>query len=597
MPTREQMIADIRKASSSSLTKEQMIADIRAAQSKQQTMQSGFLDIANERNKDISGWDRFKLKNLGGSLEDQKAYLQQKYPNLDVQIDNNEIIAKRPDEQTYTKLDPSSFELADISDIAYDIGSGLTSGAATTLGLGFGGPVGAVGAGAASSAGMEYLRQKLGQAAGVHGKTSAGDIALSGALGGAAPVLFGAGTAAKQGMKGLVPMGIDYVKNKTIPAVKEGLLSTASILSGIKKPIIKTAIAQEQTIKELSDPAKLVKFADDAYDSVWNPAKEAVDKFGEEHRSSLVGMGKNIDIGTERKVIFDELKARVADIKPNPLQRGAGELDEIKSEIRNISNIIPRAKEIDPKSVVSLLQRLRERTKPWTSTVGKGPSDNEVTLLKRLEASILKQMPDDVRLKALTYGEAKDALTEVSKKYGIVGKEKDAALLRGLMSDNTIDKAPLNASISFLEGLANNNNLTKASETIKALKDFGAYETATGKSRTLFKTPAAYVGGGIGGATGRRLSLGGGEGGGGAGALLGTSIGALTGWMLSSPSALLKYAHGSKYLGKALTTSEKNTAKLLYNIKKKFPNASPQVLMNLMNNPQNSGSAYDNLGE
>lgn len=590
-------------------TREEIIANIRRLRASGQAANVlGTPRIVNEANPDITFKERFLAKNLGGSLQDQVKYLKSQHPNLDIKIYGKDIIAKKPTDKSYTKLDPSTMELSDISDVLYDIGSGIVEGTGALLGgtagaaLGtlvapaagtvVGGTTGAIAGGGAAGAGMEYLRQKLGQAAGVHGELSPSDIKLAGALGATNPLLFGATKiGGKQIIKGAIPKAIEYGKN----AIKEGALSTASLLSGIKKPVIKTAIAQEQVVKELSSPDKLVKFVDDAYDEVWKPAKKAVNDLGAEHSAALATMDKKIKIGEYNKAIRDNYAAKIRDIRSNPIQRGAGELKDVMDEVKSISQIIPRANEIDAKSTASLLDRLREKTKPWVDPSGKTriPTDNEVSILRGLEKTILKQMPENVRMKALAYGEAKDALGEISKKFGTAGRQKDVSLIKGLMSENTIDAAPVTASINFLEKLTNKDNLTKAKQTVQAVKEFGAYEPMSGRSRTLFKTPAAYIGGGIGGAVGRKFKIGGGDTGGGAGALIGTSLGALTGWGLSRPSALLKYAHAAPYLGWPIRGLEASGR----TFKRVAPNSASQILMNLQSEPYYRNSKYDNLGQ
>ena len=147
-------------------------------------------------------WPRFLIKNLGQDEMQSLAYLNREYGDkYDFDIDKGSIIAKKKGENTWGKLDPSGFDIQDISDVGYDVLAGIGTGAATALGgvggsavsLGLGGIPGAMAAGAGSSAALEGLRQGLGNLAGVSSGVDKGSLVLSTALGAASPLAFGSG--------------------------------------------------------------------------------------------------------------------------------------------------------------------------------------------------------------------------------------------------------------------------------------------------------------------------------------------------------------------------------------------------------------------
>lgn len=180
------------------------------------------LDVVNEA-ADIPWQDRLAVKNLGGSTEDQIAYLKKNNPQLDIRDYQGDIVAKTPGETKFKKLDPTGFTtpsefIQDLTDVGYDVTSGVLSGAAgaagavpgALAGFGVGGLGTAMAASGAASAGLEGLRQALGVAGGVRKDISGGEIATSGLLGGLTTGIFGGGAT-----KGLIEKS---VKNPTVVA-------------------------------------------------------------------------------------------------------------------------------------------------------------------------------------------------------------------------------------------------------------------------------------------------------------------------------------------------------------------------------------------
>ena len=181
------------------------------AQEKSRSLQpqTKTMEVLNEPSE-IGALDRIAVKNFGGSIEDQIDFLKKRNQNLQIKQWQGEIVAKRPEEKAWKKLDPTGVtglkELAlDTLDIGTDIGTGaLTSiaGAAGAVpgalfGMGAGGIATGAAASGAASAGLETVRQAIGKALGTRKEFSGKEIGLSGLLGGATTGLLGAG-ASKQ---------------------------------------------------------------------------------------------------------------------------------------------------------------------------------------------------------------------------------------------------------------------------------------------------------------------------------------------------------------------------------------------------------------
>ena len=163
------------------------------------------------------------------------------------------IYYKSPETGRLHPMDPSGFDAQDLTDVTFDMPSGLVQGLATgtmaglgalgggALGTAMGGPgVGAVGAGigglgaasatsATTNAASEALRQKVGQWLGYNPpELQMGDIKNAAGVGAMTPLIFGGGASGKA-LKGLA---------------QESLLKQG-------KPLTQEAVAQlQQTLEQ-----------------------------------------------------------------------------------------------------------------------------------------------------------------------------------------------------------------------------------------------------------------------------------------------------------------------------------------------------------
>lgn len=168
-------------------------------------------EVLQEQHPDIGFGTRALVKNLSQSEDVTRKYLEGK--GFQTNVIGGQVVVKKPGEAQYKVIDPAGADLQDITDLGYDVGAGVASGAATAGGAVVGNLPGAMAAGGASSAGLEALRQKLGAWAGLPQEVSGTDVAVAGTVGAVAPKIFGAGTS-----KGLIQQGYEGTK-KALPKI------------------------------------------------------------------------------------------------------------------------------------------------------------------------------------------------------------------------------------------------------------------------------------------------------------------------------------------------------------------------------------------
>ena len=170
---------------------------------------TGAIQVSNEESE-IGALDRLAVKNFGGTTTEQVDFLKKRNPGLEIKEYQGEIIAKKPQDPVWKKLDPSGVTSAkeaflDLGDIGYDVLSGAGSAVAgaagavpgALFGFGAGGLATGAAASGAASAGLETVKQAIGKALGTRKQFEGKDIAISGALGGITTGLLGAGASKK----------------------------------------------------------------------------------------------------------------------------------------------------------------------------------------------------------------------------------------------------------------------------------------------------------------------------------------------------------------------------------------------------------------
>lgn len=241
------------------------IKEFLARQNKASAMPEAPAQVLNE-SSDIPWEDRIAVKNFGGDTQDQLNYLKQKNAErgggLEISTVGDEIVAKKPGEKNWKKLDPTGITspgeaIQDLTDIGYDLIDATLSTIATgASGLGGGIATGGAGAipaamagGAAASAGLEAVKQAIGKGLGTRKEFSGSDIAISGALG-ALPVPFvGGGASSKQITKaienpGIVRRILEKAQIESIPEVDE--FGKAIKITNAQKRMAKDILSKSQ---------------------------------------------------------------------------------------------------------------------------------------------------------------------------------------------------------------------------------------------------------------------------------------------------------------------------------------------------------------
>lgn len=229
--------------------------------------------VVNEMHPDISFKTRAVYKNFGADPEASFNYLQKSNPNLQWKKDKSgEVLAKKPNETEWRRLDPKGFDLQDITDIGYDIPAAIAQGAATAASGIAGAPLGGVGAipaamagSAASGAALEGVRQGLGSYfMDDANNMSAADIGIAGGAGAVSPLLFGTGASAAQVLKAAGKEGAKQT-SKEILKTQSGLLGRAyDKAAGYIGPKIGALVSGEnaQVIKKAAENISDVMAAD-----------------------------------------------------------------------------------------------------------------------------------------------------------------------------------------------------------------------------------------------------------------------------------------------------------------------------------------------
>ena len=251
MPTIEEM-----RAALVSQSKEPTIEEMRAALSGGSPQATQELPVVLNEASDIPWQDRAMVKNFGGSEQDQIQYLQERNPDLEVSSYEGDIVARKRGEKNWKKLDPTGFtnpsELArDLLDVGYDVTAGAATSALTAAATlpaavstgGIGAIPTAMATSAATGAGAEYIRQKLGQQFGTARDTDLGMVGLTGALSGLTGGLLGGGVSGKQIAKAAAKPG---VAGKILERTGLGYVAKGAAPTEIQQELVKEYLTEAQ---------------------------------------------------------------------------------------------------------------------------------------------------------------------------------------------------------------------------------------------------------------------------------------------------------------------------------------------------------------
>lgn len=300
-----------------------------------------FLDVKAE---DIAWKDRTVAKNF---IDDPTAtinFYQKKYPDKEfVSKDNGVFTRDRGAGGDYKAIDPSSWEMADVSDVGYDILSGIAETAGMVgggvAGAAAGGGVGAIPGAMAGSAAMSGLAETGRQAIGREYFDSGEEynpelIGLSTLIGGAGPLIGGTGgtvtkamakQAAKGGAKNAMaksmqkvaasPVAQDWLEKGVMGKGIEGLShiakgavgKTSGVLSGIRGKHLKDAVEKESYLNNLKSTDSVVAAVHTEMTKLKNNISKTKDKLWNDMRDRIAVKGDPINIDPAIKEIDDML--------------------------------------------------------------------------------------------------------------------------------------------------------------------------------------------------------------------------------------------------------------------------------------------------
>lgn len=334
--------------------------------------------VVDERHPDVSVADRAIVKNFSNSPDSAIAFLTKKYPGYEVKADPDGIAIRKQGEEFYKRLDPSSIELEDLSDVGTDVTSGVASTAGTALGAGVGlsaGPAGVipgamVGSGAAG-AGHEALRQKLGQYMGLPQEVNTSDVVTSGLVSAASPLVFGAAplkssatnyvakqmskpgqTLTKEAVQDLIDAGgTGVLKRAYNTATRKVAPWLGETVSGVPKQAIKTYANNREEINALSKDGvtDLVESAQQRLSSGIGKIKASK---GKALGDAIDSAGGKVNIGAVKgqyQAYINELKQKASSYPDGAPQWIDDQLNAAQKEYQYLFGI-PRS---DPKVVGS----------------------------------------------------------------------------------------------------------------------------------------------------------------------------------------------------------------------------------------------------
>jgi hypothetical protein len=320
--------------------------------------------VLDEAHPAVSWKDRAIVKNFaqGNGLN----YLQQKYPNLQVEQDaDGNVLLKGKKEKEWRKLDPSSLELADVSDIAFDIGAGIVEGTAAAGGALLGNVPGAMAGAGASAAALETLRQGIGKQLGVNEEYDPTQIGAAGVGSALLTPLAGVGKVApglrqKLGNalgRDLTEKGVSELAEKGV--LKKGyeqftrgaLPNLAQVTSGEKAKVFKDYVSNLDVMEKWKQDESLfenavVKAGMDVEAAIEKEIKTA----GKEMQAILNTSGADVRINLEETM--GEMTDAISKLRTSGFEDNlelANELDTVLKRIfykkepkEGVVNLIPR---------------------------------------------------------------------------------------------------------------------------------------------------------------------------------------------------------------------------------------------------------------
>ena len=341
-------------------------------------------NVVNEMHPNIDWMTRFKFKNFSIKPEVALEWLKKTQPNLEWKKDDSgEIVAKTPQETTWRKLDPKGFDIQDITDvIGSDVPGGITQGLATAAGALGGGLPGAMGASALSGAGVETLRQALGQSMGFGGMAPE-EIGVSAGLGAILPTVFGGGLGVKEAIKAATKPGASKTAEELLKS-QRGLLGRGyDVAAGKIGPYLGTVMSGESptVLRKAATILPEIQKADLDPNIVVKPLEVAAKEVNKTLKGNTTQIGKRLEeirdtldaekIGISKRELYQPFLDLAETIQKGaadtPAQRAdiAFLTDTIKKEFSGLPDMLTAAQ------MDNLRRRFKERAQQFGMNYGR----------------------------------------------------------------------------------------------------------------------------------------------------------------------------------------------------------------------------------
>jgi len=504
-----------------------------------------------EMHPDVSWSDRAIVKNFAQSPETGAGYLNQQ--GFETEIRNGNIYVRKPNEDKFKALDPSGFDVQDITDMGFDIPAGVATGAATAAGgLALNIP-GAIGAGAASSSGLEGLRQGIGKYLGIPQDISGKDMAVAGALGGASPILFGTGATAAQMLKsGVIP---STQRSLVTKGIEKAFPYVGRASSGVPVKAIKTYMQETGTVDALikQGPDVAAQISNKMHGEIKEQFFQKKKEIGEALSTQIKG-GDNL---IPTSAIFAPLAERHAELVASQRFKtpsGKAEAKALKKTITGLLKGLPV--EVTPNTAWELQDTLKQLSNynnvkgTMQSRFGPSASGAEKTLADAA-AKAYKNVNQELENAAGAAGLKKE-YTDASRLQEKLQKyfNTPEATERTLMSLDAKSKGAARKTVSEFEKLVSppGANISKQADLLNSYSYFQDPELlpissggTTSTSRSIGISSAFEALGGLAGPKGAQ-------------------VGRATGNVLGGPAAIKQIVKKGKTIGKALGAGPARTS-------------------------------------
>lgn len=291
------------------------------------------------------------LKNFATTPEDIVNTIKKDNPELEVKLsDEGQVILRSPNEEKFRVLDPSGFDIQDISDVGVDLLSGAAETTAGALGAAAGLPFGGVGAvpgfigaSAATGATTDALRQVVGQALGVEQEFDPASVGLSALFAGGGAALFGAGSGAVKGAgKQAIKEGTEkFIESGILPNLGKKTLSKAGeLFTGVKSELFERVADNPQKFKQI-DTVGIENYTDEVMNGLLDRIEASISQKGQAIDEFVTNSGKKVDVSGAINTAQNIIKK--IDEKEVVTEAEEQFKNELKSQLDKAFNVINKA--------------------------------------------------------------------------------------------------------------------------------------------------------------------------------------------------------------------------------------------------------------